>query len=157
MMFGVFQSVTNEQGKAAVIFFVSIAVLGFLLHPKTSPFAEHYYNFKAETQLKQLYDSCKLVWAAGGQHSTSSANKGKTGSATECDLATAALSPYNFIHDKNVEIGEGTKIWHFSHIQSGAKIGKNCVFGQNVNVGNNPNDTGDKPVILNTILNLTLI
>lgn len=47
-----------------------------------------------------------------------------------------------FVHesayvDKNVEIGEGTKIWHFSHVQSGAKIGKQCVFGQNVNVGNN--------------------
>ncbi len=39
--------------------------------------------------------------------------------------------------DENVEIGEGTKIWHFSHVQSGSKIGKNCVFGQNVNVGNN--------------------
>ncbi len=39
--------------------------------------------------------------------------------------------------DDNVEIGEGTKVWHFSHIQSGSKIGKNCVFGQNVNVGNN--------------------
>lgn len=39
--------------------------------------------------------------------------------------------------DENVEIGDGTKIWHFSHIQSGAKIGKNCVLGQNVNVGNN--------------------
>ena len=39
--------------------------------------------------------------------------------------------------DDNVDIGEGTKIWHFSHIQSGSKIGKNCVFGQNVNVGNN--------------------
>jgi UDP-2-acetamido-3-amino-2,3-dideoxy-glucuronate N-acetyltransferase len=39
--------------------------------------------------------------------------------------------------DDNCEIGEGTKIWHFSHIQSGAEIGKNCVFGQNVNVGNN--------------------
>lgn len=47
-----------------------------------------------------------------------------------------------FIHessyvDDNVELGEGTKVWHFSHIQSGTKIGKNCVFGQNVNVGNN--------------------
>jgi len=47
-----------------------------------------------------------------------------------------------FVHessyiDDNVEIGEGTKIWHFSHIQSGTRIGKNCVFGQNVNVGNN--------------------
>lgn len=47
-----------------------------------------------------------------------------------------------FVHessyiDANVEIGEGTKIWHFSHVQSGASIGKNCVLGQNVNVGNN--------------------
>lgn len=41
------------------------------------------------------------------------------------------------IVDANVEIGEGTKVWHFSHIQSGSKIGKKCVFGQNVNVGNN--------------------
>jgi len=39
--------------------------------------------------------------------------------------------------DDGVEIGEGTKIWHFSHVQSGAKIGKFCVLGQNVNVGNN--------------------
>ena len=39
--------------------------------------------------------------------------------------------------DENCIIGEGTKIWHYSHIQSGARIGKKCVFGQNVNVGNN--------------------
>ena len=47
-----------------------------------------------------------------------------------------------FVHestyvDNNVEIGEDTKIWHFSHIQSGAKIGKGCSIGQNVNIGNN--------------------
>ena len=34
--------------------------------------------------------------------------------------------------DNGAEIGEGTKIWHFSHICSGAKIGKNCNIGQNV-------------------------
>ncbi len=39
--------------------------------------------------------------------------------------------------DEDVEIGEGTKIWHFSHVQLGARIGRNCVLGQNVNVGNN--------------------
>lgn len=39
--------------------------------------------------------------------------------------------------DDDVEIGQGTKIWHFCHIQSGARIGSNCSFGQNVNVGNN--------------------
>ena len=39
--------------------------------------------------------------------------------------------------DNNVEIGKGTKIWHFSHIQSGAEIGEGCSIGQNVNIGNN--------------------
>lgn len=39
--------------------------------------------------------------------------------------------------DENVQIGNGTKIWHFSHVQSGAVIGENCSFGQNVNVSNN--------------------
>jgi len=47
-----------------------------------------------------------------------------------------------FVHesayiDDHVEIDEGTKVWHFSHIQSGSKIGKNCSIGQNVNIGNN--------------------
>ena len=39
--------------------------------------------------------------------------------------------------DENVEIVEGTKIWHFSHVQSGSEIGNNCSIGQNVNIGNN--------------------
>ena len=48
----------------------------------------------------------------------------------------------HFVHetsivDDNVEIGEKTKIWHFCHVQSGARIGKGCSFGQNVNVSNN--------------------
>jgi len=37
--------------------------------------------------------------------------------------------------DGGVEIGKGTKIWHFSHILKGTKIGKNCVIGQNVMIG----------------------
>ena len=39
--------------------------------------------------------------------------------------------------DQGCVIGDGTKIWHFCHVQSGARIGSNCVLGQNVNVGNN--------------------
>ena len=39
--------------------------------------------------------------------------------------------------DNNVEIGKGTKIWHFSHVQTGAVLGENCSIGQNVNIGNN--------------------
>lgn len=50
------------------------------------------------------------------------------------------MSDY-FVHessyiDDDVKIGKGTKIWHFSHIQSGSEIGENCSFGQNVNVSN---------------------
>lgn len=47
-----------------------------------------------------------------------------------------------FIHessyiDGNVNIGDDTKIWHYSHVLSGSKIGKNCSFGQNCVVGPN--------------------
>ena len=52
------------------------------------------------------------------------------------DIKNYYVNEYAVV-DENVEIGEGTKVWHFSHIQSGSKIGKKCVFGQNVNVGNN--------------------
>ena len=45
-----------------------------------------------------------------------------------------------FIHetaivDQPVDIGAGTKIWHWVHVISGAKIGEGCVLGQNVYVG----------------------
>jgi UDP-2-acetamido-3-amino-2,3-dideoxy-glucuronate N-acetyltransferase len=45
--------------------------------------------------------------------------------------------------DHGSEIGTGTRIWHFSHIMAGAKIGEQCNFGQNVvvspgvKIGNN--------------------
>ncbi len=44
--------------------------------------------------------------------------------------------------DDNVNIGDNTKIWHFSHVLLGTNIGENCSFGQNcvvgpkVNIGN---------------------
>lgn len=46
-----------------------------------------------------------------------------------------------FIHetsyiDEPVQIGSGTRIWHFCHISKNVKIGEKCVFGQNVFVGN---------------------
>jgi UDP-2-acetamido-3-amino-2,3-dideoxy-glucuronate N-acetyltransferase len=53
-----------------------------------------------------------------------------------------------FVHessyvDDGCEIGRGTKIWHFSHIMSGARVGERCNIGQNVviapqvTIGNN--------------------
>ena len=62
------------------------------------------------------------------------------------DVTPAVVSYYahpSAVIDEGTEIGAGTKIWHFSHIMSGARVGKNCNFGQNVvvspgvTVGNN--------------------
>lgn len=44
--------------------------------------------------------------------------------------------PSSYVDD-HVTVGDGTKIWHFCHVQAGASIGRNCSLGQNVNVGNN--------------------
>jgi UDP-2-acetamido-3-amino-2,3-dideoxy-glucuronate N-acetyltransferase len=41
---------------------------------------------------------------------------------------TAVIDPQN-------QIGQGTKIWHFSHILNNCRIGKNCNIGQNVVIG----------------------
>jgi len=52
------------------------------------------------------------------------------------------VHPSSFIDD-DVQVGEGTKIWHFCHIMKGARIGKTCKIGQNVfvdrqvKIGNN--------------------
>jgi UDP-2-acetamido-3-amino-2,3-dideoxy-glucuronate N-acetyltransferase len=66
----------------------------------------------------------------------------------------AKASDY-FLHessfvDENVQIGKGTKIWHFSHILKNTRLGKNCSVGQNVVIG--PNVTiGDNVKIQNNV------
>lgn len=41
------------------------------------------------------------------------------------------------IIDEGCVIGKGTKIWHFTHLMSGCRIGENCSIGQNVFIGSN--------------------
>ena len=50
--------------------------------------------------------------------------------------ANLKIHPSAFV-DEGAVIGEGTAIWHFSHICSGAVIGKNCSLGQNILVADN--------------------
>ena len=68
-----------------------------------------------------------------------------------------------FVHesayvDEPCEIGKGTKIWHFSHIMKGARIGEDCIFGQNVNVaggvviGNNVKVQNNVSIYTGTII-----
>jgi len=50
--------------------------------------------------------------------------------------------PHHFVHslaavDDGVEIGKGTRIWHFSHVLKNSKIGADCVIGQNTSIGPN--------------------
>jgi UDP-2-acetamido-3-amino-2,3-dideoxy-glucuronate N-acetyltransferase len=51
--------------------------------------------------------------------------------------ARAYFAHESAVIDEDVEIGEGTSIWHVSHILKGSRIGKNCKIGQNVVVGPN--------------------
>jgi UDP-2-acetamido-3-amino-2,3-dideoxy-glucuronate N-acetyltransferase len=60
------------------------------------------------------------------------------GRATTMKPAT----PKYFLHstavvDQSCDIGEGTHIWHFSHVMAGSKLGKRCNLGQNVYVASN--------------------
>ena len=54
------------------------------------------------------------------------------------------------IVDAGAEIGDGARIWHFVHVCSGAKIGKNVSLGQNVFVGNKVS-IGDNCKIQNNV------
>jgi UDP-2-acetamido-3-amino-2,3-dideoxy-glucuronate N-acetyltransferase len=60
-----------------------------------------------------------------------------------------------FVHesayvDDDVILGEGTKVWHFSHILPGSRIGRGCSIGQNVMIG--PDVTvGDRCKIQNNV------
>lgn len=53
------------------------------------------------------------------------------------------MSPFNYykhttaVIDDGCFIGDGTKIWHFTHLMKGCTIGTNCIIGQNVFIGNN--------------------
>lgn len=48
---------------------------------------------------------------------------------------TSALSVHpSACVDPGAELGEGTRVWHFSHVSAGARIGRDCVLGQGVYV-----------------------
>ena len=57
-------------------------------------------------------------------------------------LSSRASSQSFFVHptatvDKGAEIGAGTRVWHYTHVMSGARIGRDSILGQNVFVGSN--------------------
>jgi UDP-2-acetamido-3-amino-2,3-dideoxy-glucuronate N-acetyltransferase len=70
-------------------------------------------------------------------------------------LAPTTSPPKFFVHptavvDEPCEVGEGTKIWHFSHVMAGSKIGRNCNLGQNVHIASDVR-LGDNVKLQNNI------
>jgi UDP-2-acetamido-3-amino-2,3-dideoxy-glucuronate N-acetyltransferase len=54
------------------------------------------------------------------------------------------------IVDDGAKIGEGSKIWHWVHVSSGAEVGEKCILGQNVFVGSKAK-VGNKVKIQNNV------
>jgi UDP-2-acetamido-3-amino-2,3-dideoxy-glucuronate N-acetyltransferase len=98
---------------------------------RTVPWTDGYSGLEVLKVLRACDDSIK--------------NKGQQISCAS--IIEPKKSPY-FVHpssivDEGCQIGEGTTIWHFSHITAGSRIGRECHLGQNVyvapgvRVGNN--------------------
>ncbi|WP_151634865.1 acyltransferase [Noviherbaspirillum aerium] len=54
------------------------------------------------------------------------------------------------IVDAGAVLGEGTRVWHFSHVSAGARIGRGCSLGQNVFVADDV-EIGDNVKIQNNV------
>jgi UDP-2-acetamido-3-amino-2,3-dideoxy-glucuronate N-acetyltransferase len=71
----------------------------------------------------EVLEACEQSLSARGQPV-------EVGQGTRSTIAYQAHP--TAVIDSGCKIGEGTRIWHFSHVMSGASVGQNCNFGQNV-------------------------
>ena len=88
-----------------------------------------------------LNDNGRIVKLGQGAETNLDAQTNST-TASDRSSVRRAEAQGAFVHpsaiiDDNVNIGRGTKIWHFSHILSNSKIDENCNLGQNVVIGPN--------------------
>lgn len=64
-------------------------------------------------------------------------------------MSAAVIHPTAVV-DVGALVGEGTRIWHFSHVMPGARIGRDCILGQNVYVDRDV-EIGDRVKIQNNV------
>jgi UDP-2-acetamido-3-amino-2,3-dideoxy-glucuronate N-acetyltransferase len=79
------------------------------------------------TVLQQCEDAVNLPSKNGGAHAPSAEPKDEPG----------YFAHESAFVDAGVAIGQGTTIWHVSHVMKGSKVGKDCRIGQNVVIGPN--------------------
>ncbi len=108
-----------------------------LLLPKEEPLrreCEHFLNCirtreaprtdgRSAVRVLQVLQSCEDSLRANGQP------------VEVAHLSSEYLAHSTAVIDPGCEIGRGTKIWHFSHVMSGSKLGERCNLGQNVVIG----------------------
>lgn len=112
----------NEDGGTLIGILIALAIVGFLAHPKTSPFRDVYFDYQAETSLKDARKACQNFWAAeitgadGGSASSAdfqaaqsadlftSRAKGGTTDPSDCSLEIISQGPYNFTAGPDVEV-----------------------------------------------------
>ena len=102
--------------------------------------AKHFIDcIRGETKCRT--DSSEAISVLRVLHSAEKALKeNRVINMTDIESPNIDSTKDYFVHDtacidKECEIGNGTKIWHFSHVISGSHIGNDCVIGQNVMIG----------------------
>ncbi|MFZ0801996.1 MAG: Gfo/Idh/MocA family oxidoreductase [Terriglobales bacterium] len=114
---------------------------------RTSPVS----NGTEGLRVLRVLDACQRALQNGPVHVDSSDGSGQK-----------KKLPY-FVHesayvDEGAEIGARTKIWHFSHVMKGARIGQGSIIGQNVNIdggtviGNNVKIQNNVSVYTGTVI-----
>lgn len=82
----------------------------------------------------QVLDAAERSLVASGAQVALPGSATGAGVDPEAFESAAQVHPSAFVDD-GVELGAGTKVWHFSHVMSGSRIGADCALGQNVVVG----------------------
>jgi UDP-2-acetamido-3-amino-2,3-dideoxy-glucuronate N-acetyltransferase len=113
-------------------------------YEKTQPLAEElkYFMSKFDGGEIEIANARNAIEVLEVLETASTSLTGSTTESAPMNADAGKPETDYFVHhtsfvDENVEIGSGTKIWHFSHVHKNARIGSNCSLGQNVNVGNN--------------------
>jgi UDP-2-acetamido-3-amino-2,3-dideoxy-glucuronate N-acetyltransferase len=90
---------------------------------KTPPLTDGFEGLR----VLQILDACQRALQNAGNRIDLVSSVGR-------DLELSYFVHESAYVDEGATIGKGTKVWHFSHIMKGAKVGERCIIGQNVNV-----------------------
>lgn len=117
------RALNNSDGGSLIGILIALAIIGVLVHPKTSPFKNVYFDYQAQTTLKEVHKACKNFWASeitGAKNSGSAGGmdldaamsadiftsrvRGGTTELSNCSLEIVSEQPFNFKKRSDVEL-----------------------------------------------------